>query len=44
MYMDLGDPVWLAFEVVGIETTVNIPPFTTRYICNRRDDLHVIGV
>ncbi|MBL8473794.1 MAG: hypothetical protein JNM98_18535 [Rhodocyclaceae bacterium] len=31
----------LAFEVVGTETTSNIPPFTTRYITNRRDDLHV---
>jgi len=31
----------IAFEVVGTETTTNIPPFTTRYICNRRDDLAV---
>jgi hypothetical protein len=35
-----GAPM-LAFEVVGIETTSNIPPFTTRYIANRRDDLHL---
>jgi len=33
----------LAFEVMGTETTSNIPPFTTRYITNRRDDLHVLG-
>lgn len=31
----------LAFEVVGYETTSNIPPYTTRYVCNRRDDLHI---
>jgi len=31
----------LAFEVVGIETTSDIPPYTTRYIMNRRDDLHI---
>jgi hypothetical protein len=34
------DSVRLAFEIVGIETTSNIPPFTQRYACNRRDDLH----
>lgn len=31
----------LAFEVVGRETTMNIPPFCVRYVCNRRDDLHM---
>ena len=31
----------LAFEIVGRETTTNIPPFNVRYICNRRDDLHM---
>lgn len=31
----------LAFEVVGRETTTNIPPFNIRYVCNRRDDLHM---
>lgn len=30
----------LAFEVVGRETINNIPPFSVRYVCNRRDDLH----
>lgn len=44
MYLLLGDdpqPAMIAFEVVGIETTSDIPPYTNRYICNRRDDLHV---
>lgn len=29
----------LAYEIIGIETTVNVPPYVPRYICNRRDDL-----
>jgi hypothetical protein len=39
MYLVLGD-VRLAYEVVAIETTSDIPPYTQRYICNIRDDLH----
>ncbi len=34
-------PAKLCFEVVGRETTNNIPPFSTRYVCNRRDELDV---
>ena len=34
-------PPMIAFEIVGTETTSNIPPFSTRFICNRRDDLAV---
>lgn len=30
----------LAFEIVDTETTSDIPPYTQRYITNRRDDLH----
>lgn len=44
IYILLGDgpnPARLAFEVVGYETTSNIPPYTTRYVTNRRDDLHL---
>ena len=44
LYLLLGtgpSPPKLAFEVLGEETTSNIPPFTTRYITARRDDLHV---
>lgn len=44
IYLLLGDgptPPMVAFEVVGSETTTNLPPFTTRFICNRRDDLAV---
>lgn len=44
MYLLLGsgpNPARLAFEVVGYETTSNIPPYTTRYVANRRDDLHL---
>lgn len=31
----------LAFEIVGREAVVNIPPYSIRYLCSRRDDLHV---
>lgn len=31
----------LAFEIVDVETTVNIPPYTSRYVACRRDELHV---
>lgn len=44
IYLVLADgpnPPMIAFEIVGTETTTNIPPYTTRYICNRRDDLGV---
>jgi hypothetical protein len=40
MYLVLVN-VRLAFEIVSIETTSNIPPHTQRYVCNRRDDLHL---
>jgi len=44
VYLLLGDgpnPARLAFEIVALETTSNIPPYTTRYVANRRDDLHL---
>ena len=40
MYLILGQ-VRLAYQIIGIETVGNIPPYTLRYVCNRRDDLHV---
>lgn len=45
VYLLLGtdpQPPKVAFEIVGEETTSNIPPYTTRYICNRRDDLDLL--
>jgi hypothetical protein len=39
IYLVLDD-VRLAHEIVSVETTSNIPPYTQRYVCNRRDDLH----
>ncbi|MGZ8220046.1 MAG: hypothetical protein ACXWT0_00210 [Methylobacter sp.] len=38
-YLIIGN-TRLAHEIVGIETTSDIPPYTQRFICNRRDDLH----
>lgn len=46
-YVLLGDgptPAKLAYEIVGTEAMLNIPPYTTRYIANRRDDLHVAAI
>lgn len=39
IYLILGD-IRMAFEIVGVETTSDIPPYTQRFVCNRRDDLH----
>lgn len=36
---DLEDTPKLAFEIVGVEATVDVPPYVVRYVCNRRDDL-----
>lgn len=44
VYLLLGDgpaPARLAFEVGMIEAMINIPPFSCRYLLNRRDDLHI---
>lgn len=44
VYLLLGDgpsPAKLAFEIVDTEAVLNIPPYTTRFVVNRRDDLHV---
>ena len=45
VYLLLGTdekPPKLAFEIVGIETTSNLPPYCSRYIANRRDDLDLL--
>ena len=42
LYIILGEPPYmckLAYEVVTQETTSNIPPFSVRYVCVRRDHL-----
>lgn len=41
VYLLIGDLVKLAFEIVDVETTVGIPPYTRRFIFNRRDELHI---
>lgn len=42
IYLLIGDIVKLAWEVSGIETVINIPPYTKRYIMNRRNDLGIV--
>jgi hypothetical protein len=39
MYLVLGD-VRLAYEVVDIPATSDIPPYTKVFVCNIRNDLH----
>jgi hypothetical protein len=41
MYLVLGD-VRLAFEIVAIETTSDISPYTQRYVGNVRNDLNMV--
>ena len=38
VFLIMGD-VRLAYEIIKVETTSNIPPFTQRYVCNSRDEL-----
>ncbi|NYT68793.1 hypothetical protein [Pusillimonas noertemannii] len=35
----LGEGVRVAYEVVQVETTINIPPYVMRYVMNRRGDM-----
>lgn len=44
MLLIFADNVRLAFEIVGVETTLNIPPYVTRYIANRSSYLDVLPV
>lgn len=41
IFIVISDEVRLAFEIIDIETVMNISPFATRYIANRRDDLDI---
>lgn len=34
----------LAYEIVGMETTTDIPPFCTRYICNKRSEADIFQI
>lgn len=39
LWLDDDGSLRVPFEVVDSETVNNLPPFSIRYICNRRDDL-----
>lgn len=39
VFIVISDDVRLAFEIVDIETVMNISPYATRYVANRRDNL-----
>lgn len=40
-YLVMSESVKVAFEIVGVETVLNIPPYSMRYIANRRGDLDI---
>jgi len=41
MYKIIGN-VRLAYEIINIEATSNIPPYNYRYVCNVSEELTVI--
>jgi hypothetical protein len=42
IYMVISDAVRLAVEVVSPETPVNMSPFPSKFLCNRRSDLDLM--
>ncbi|MFA5920158.1 MAG: hypothetical protein WC856_02555 [Methylococcaceae bacterium] len=42
MYLLITESIRLAYEVVGVVTLSNIPPYSVKFVCNRRDDLHIV--
>jgi len=44
IYLLLGDEIKLAWEIIAIEAMVNIAPYTTRYVMNKRNDLDLVPV
>lgn len=42
IYLLYEGGVKIALEIIEVETVSNIPPYTKRYVCNVRDDLHII--
>lgn len=42
VYLLMGEGVALAYEVVTIEGNVALPPYTRKYVLNKRDDLHFV--
>lgn len=42
VFLIIWEGVYVGYEVEGTETNINIPPFTRRYMLNKRDDLKFI--
>lgn len=42
VFLVVWDGIYMGYEIVGVETTINIPPFTRRYMLNKRDDLNYL--
>jgi hypothetical protein len=43
VFLIVWEGVYAGYEVVGRETNINIPPFTRRYVLQKRDDLKFLG-
>jgi hypothetical protein len=43
VFLIVWEGVYAGYEVVGRETNINIPPFTRRYMLQKRDDLKFLG-
>lgn len=39
VFLIVWEGVYIGYEVVGVESNINIPPYTRRYMLNKRDDL-----
>ncbi|MCP5245682.1 MAG: hypothetical protein H6937_06965 [Burkholderiales bacterium] len=42
IYLVISDDVRVAYEVVDIETVMDVSPYATRYVMNRRADLDLL--
>jgi hypothetical protein len=44
VFLVVWEGVYVGYEVVGRETNINIPPYTRRYMLQKRDDLKFLGL
>jgi len=44
VFLVVWEGVYVGYEVVGRETNINIPPYTRRYMLQKRDDLKFMGL
>ena len=44
VFLVVWEGIYVGYEVVGRETNINIPPYTRRYMLQKRDDLKFMGL